>query len=361
MDTDPEYMAQALQLATRGHFSTSPNPRVGCILVKDGTVLAEGWHAVAGGPHAEIHALQQAGAAAEGATAYVTLEPCSHHGKTGPCCEALIKAGIKRVVYGMQDPNPQVSGDGLQTLRNAGIAVDGPLLERQAQALNPGFIKRMQTGLPFVRLKMAMSLDGRTAMASGESFWITGEPARQDVQRLRAQSCAIITAASTVLSDDAQLTVREEECLAALGARRPLRVLLDQHAHVGLGARIFDNAAPTLWCTGKPAPADLPAHIQHWQLPVQQHRADLRALLAELAHRGCNDVLVEAGATLAGAFLQEKLVDEMVIYMAPKLLGSTARPLFTLPFESMADAHNLKILDVRAVGDDWRFTIKPID
>lgn len=361
MGTDAEYMSRALQLAVRGHFSTSPNPRVGCVLVKNGTVIAEGWHAVAGGPHAEVHALQQAGAAAEGSTAYVTLEPCSHHGKTGPCCEALVQAGIERVVYGMQDPNPQVAGKGLQTLRDAGISVDGPLLEQQSQALNPGFIKRMQTGMPFVRLKMAMSLDGRTAMASGESFWITGEPARRDVQRLRAQACVVITAASTVLSDDAQLTVREQKYLAALGTRRPLRVLLDQHAHVSPTARIFDNAAPTLWCTSKPRPTDLPEHIQHWSLPVQQHRADLHALLAELARRGCNEVLVEAGATLAGSFLQEKLVNEMVIYMAPKLLGSTARPLFTLPFESMADAHNLKILDVRAVGDDWRFTIKPLD
>ncbi len=359
--TDQIHMAHALQLAARGQFSTQPNPRVGCVLVKNNTVIAEGWHAVAGGPHAEIHALQIAGTNATGATAYVTLEPCSHHGKTGPCCDALIQSGIARVVYGVQDPNPQVSGNGLQKLRDAGITVDGPLLEKQAQELNPGFIKRMQSGLPFVRVKMAMSLDGRTAMASGESQWITGEAARHDVQRLRAQSCAIITAASTVLSDNAQLTVRDQEYLAELGARRPLRVLLDQHAHLALDARIFDDQAPTLWCTSKPAPDNLPVHIQHWLLPVQHHRADLHALLAELARRGCNDVLVEAGARLAGSFLQEKLADEMLVYMAPKLLGSTARPLFTLPFDSMNEAHNLKILDVRAVGDDWRFTIKPLD
>ena len=358
---DQAHMAHALQLAARGQFSTQPNPRVGCVLVKNGSVIAEGWHAVAGGVHAEIHALQQTGINASGTTAYVTLEPCSHHGKTGPCCDALIQAGITRVVYGMQDPNPQVSGNGLQKLRDAGITVDGPLLEKQAQEMNPGFIKRMQSGLPFVRVKMAMSLDGRTAMTSGESQWITGEHARHDVQKLRAQSCAIITAASTVLSDNAQLTVRDQEYLAELGARRPLRVLLDQHAHLALDARIFDEQAPTLWCTNKPVSANLPAHIQHWQLPVQHHRANLYALLTELAQRGCNDVLVEAGATLAGSFLQEKLADEMIIYMAPKLLGSTARPLFTLPFDSMNEAHNLKILDVRAVGDDWRFTIKPLD
>ena len=361
MNTDLSYMAQAVQLAKQGLCSVSPNPRVGCVLVKDGAVIAQGWHIAAGGAHAEIHALQQAGANANGATAYVTLEPCSHHGKTPPCCDALIQAGIARVVYGMQDPNPQVSGAGLQKLRDAGIAVEGPVLEQPAQALNPGFIKRMRHGLPFVRIKMAMSLDGRTAMASGESQWITGAAARHDVQRLRAESCAIITAASTVLSDNAQLTVRDPQHLAALGARRPLRVLLDQHAHVALDARIFDDQAPTLWCTSKPAPANLPTHIRHWMLPVKQHRADLQALLTQLAELGCNEVLVEAGATLAGAFLQERLADEMIVYMAPKLLGSTARPLFTLPFESMNEAHNLTILDVRAVGDDWRFTIQPLD
>lgn len=359
--TDVQHMARALQLAHNGHYSTSPNPRVGCVITKNDKIIGEGWHAIAGGPHAEIVALQNAEGHTHGATAYVTLEPCSHHGKTGPCCETLIAAGITRVVYGMQDPNPQVAGQGLQKLRKAGIAVHGPLLETQARALNPGFIKRMETGLPFVRVKMAMSMDGRTAMASGESQWITGEAARQDVQKLRAQSCAIITAASTVLIDNAQLTVREPELLAALGSRRPRRVLLDQHAHITSDARIFDDTAPTLWCTSKAAPAALPSHIQHLPLPLQHHHADLRVLLAELAGRGCNDILVEAGATLAGAFLQEKLVDELIVYMAPKLLGSTARPLFTLPFEAMEEAHNLKILDVRAVGDDWRFTVKPLD
>jgi diaminohydroxyphosphoribosylaminopyrimidine deaminase/5-amino-6-(5-phosphoribosylamino)uracil reductase len=361
MNQDLIHMSAAIQLARRGWYSTSPNPRVGCILVKDCGVIAEGWHIRAGDKHAEIDALERAGAAASGATAYVTLEPCSHHGKTGPCVQALISAGIKRVVYGVQDPNPQVAGNGLQALRDAGITVDGPLMEQQASALNPGFNKRMNSGLPFVRLKMAMSLDGRTAMSSGESLWITGEAARQDVQHWRAQSCAIITAASTVLSDDAQLTVRNADYLAQLGTRRPLRVLLDQHAHVPRDARIFDCEAPTLWCTSKPATQDLPEHVQHCSLPLHDHRADLGALLAELGKRGCNEVLVEAGATLAGSFLQEKMVDEMIVYMAPKLLGSTARPLFTLPFESMSEAHNLKILDVRAVGDDWRFTIKPLD
>lgn len=347
-------MARALQLAVRGQFSTQPNPRVGCVLVKNGNVIAEGWHAVAGEAHAEMHALQQAGTNASGATAYVTLEPCSHHGKTGPCCDALIQAGVARVVYGMQDPNPLVSGNGLQKLRDANITVDGPLLETQAQKLNPGFIKRMQTGLPFVRVKMAMSLDGRTAMASGESKWITDEHARRDVQKLRAQSCAIISATGTILADNAQLTVREPDLLQALGNRRPLRVLLDQHASVSFSANIFDTAAPILWYTRKPKPADLPVHVEH-----RQSTADLHALLQELAQRGCNEVLVEAGSTLAGLFLQKQLVDEIIIYMAPKLMGNSAKPLFNLPLDTMDQTQNLTVTDVRAVGHDWRFTVIP--
>lgn len=362
MSADTGFMAIALQKAANGQYSTSPNPRVGCVLVKDGNVIAEGWHACAGGPHAEIHALQQAGEQARGATAYVTLEPCSHHGKTGPCCDALIAAGIERVAYGMQDPNPQVAGSGLQKLRDAGIAVEGPLLEQQARALNAGFVKRMETGLPFVRVKMAMSLDGRTAMASGESQWITGEAARRDVQRLRAQSCAIITAAGTVIIDDAQLTVREPALLEVMGERRPLRVLLDQHAHVAATAKIFDSNARTLWCTAKNATENLPSHVEHWQSHHHgdnAHPFDLQTLLQELVRRQCNEILVEAGSTVAGHFLQANLVDELIIYVAPKLMGSTARPLFSLPFDTMDEAMALTITDVRAVGNDWRFTATP--
>lgn len=362
---DARWMAQAITLAQRGLCSTSPNPRVGCVLVKDGMLLAEGWHIAAGGPHAEVHALQQAGEHAHGATAYVTLEPCQHHGRTGPCTEALIHAGIARVVYGMQDPNPQVAGQGIQRLHAAGIMVDGPLLASAAEALNPGFAKRMRSGLPFVRVKMAMSLDGRTAMASGESQWITGDDARRDVQHWRARSCAILTTAATALADQARLTVREPDCVTTLGKRRPLRVLLDAHARVARDAAIFSAEAPTLWCTFHPAPDDLPATVHRWQLPAgqvhAQPRADLHALLHMLAARGCNEVLVEAGATLAGALLQARLVDELLVYMAPTLLGSEARPLFTLPFSTMQEAQRLKILDVRAVGADWRFTLAPID
>lgn len=353
-------MTRALQLAERGLCSTSPNPRVGCVLVDAGDqVIAEGWHETAGAAHAEIHALQQAGEKARGATAYVTLEPCSHHGKTGPCCEALIAAGIARVVYGIQDPNPQVAGRGLQKLHDAGIAVDGPLLEKETRALNSGFIKRMRSGLPLVRVKMAMSLDGRTAMASGESQWITGAAARQDVQHWRARSCAIITSANTVLRDNARLTVRDADALQALHHRQPLRVLLDQRARVALDTPFFTDTTPVLWCTHQKPIATLPAHVTHCALPLKNNQLDLHALLAELGRRQCNEVLIEAGATLAGAFVQENLADELVIYIAPQLMGSSARPLLELPLESMNDAKKLHIVDARAIGDDWRFILRP--
>jgi diaminohydroxyphosphoribosylaminopyrimidine deaminase/5-amino-6-(5-phosphoribosylamino)uracil reductase len=359
-NADKQHMTRALQLAERGLCSTSPNPRVGCVIVdSSGICIAEGWHETAGAAHAEIHALQQAGEKARGAAAYVTLEPCSHHGKTGPCCEALIAAGIARVVYGMQDPNPQVAGRGLQKLRAAGIAVDGPLLEKEAQEINLGFIKRMQTGLPFVRIKMAMSLDGRTAMASGESQWITGAAAREDVQFLRARSCAIISSADTVLHDAARLTVRNSDALKQLNNRQPLRVLLDQHARVALDTPFFSDTTPSLWCTTQKPTNPLPAHITHCTLPLKENHIDLQALLSELAHRQCNEVLVEAGATLAGAFVKENLVDELIIYIAPQLMGSTARPLFDFQIDAMMDTKKLNIIDARAIGDDWRFILRP--
>lgn len=349
-------MAYALQLAERGLCSTSPNPRVGCVIAQEGNILGEGWHIKAGEAHAEIHALQQAGEKARGATAYVTLEPCSHHGKTGPCCDALITAGIARVIYGMQDPNPQVAGRGLQKLRDAGITVNGPLMEKEAATLNSGFIKRMKTGLPFVRIKMGMSLDGRTAMASGESQWITGIAARKEVQHWRARSCAIITTANTVLQDNARLTVRDVEAQKQLQQRQPLRVLLDQHAHVTHDAVFFADTTPVLWCTNKTIP-NIAAHITQHRLPLQNNYLNLHALLTELGHRQCNEVLVEAGATLAGAFVQQNLVDELIIYMAPILMGSAARPLFDVPINAMANTQKFNIVDARAIGDDWRFIL----
>ncbi|TNF08920.1 MAG: bifunctional diaminohydroxyphosphoribosylaminopyrimidine deaminase/5-amino-6-(5-phosphoribosylamino)uracil reductase RibD, partial [Gammaproteobacteria bacterium] len=296
-----------------------------------------------------------------GATAYVTLEPCSHQGRTPPCADALIKAGVSRVVYGMQDPNPNVSGRGLEALRQAGISVDGPVLEKEAAALNPGFIKRQQYGLPWVRVKLAMSLDGRTAMASGESQWITGPAARSDVQRLRARSSAIITGVGTVLHDNPALTVRPTELnlenAADIARDQPLRVVVDSQLRTPRDAQLLTDGGDTLV-----------ASVQNGHLPGAEvvvlddgnGQVDLRGLLKVLATSECNEVLVEAGAELAGAFIAAQLVDELIIYMAPKLLGNLARPLLALPLENMSEALSVKIVDIQPVGDDWRITAHPM-
>lgn len=360
-------MAQALRLAERGLYTTMPNPRVGCVLVKDGILVGEGWHVRAGEGHAEVNALAAAGENARGATAYVTLEPCSHTGKTGPCSHALVAAGVSRVVYAMEDPNPLVAGRGLDYLREADVQVDGPLLEDDARALNPGFIKRMERKLPFVRCKMGMSLDGRTAMASGESQWVTGKKARVDVQRLRARSCAIISGIDSVLMDNASLTVRVDELdlpnAEAAAAKQPLRVILDSKLRLSRKAKILVQETPILVVhNGSVEPDKLsgwPEHVEFIALPANDSRINLNALLSELAKRQCNEVLVETGATLAASFLRRGLVDEIVIYMAPKLLGSSARPLFDLPLATMSSALPLKISDMRAVGTDWRITATP--
>jgi len=364
---DAAFMARALRLAERGVFTTMPNPRVGCVLVKAGQVIAEGWHIRAGEGHAEVNALKAAGDNARGATAYVSLEPCSHTGRTGPCSQALINAGIARVVYAMEDPNPQVSGDGIAMLRAAGIQVDGPVLEDDARALNPGFVKRMERKLPLVRCKLAMSLDGRTAMQSGESKWITGPKARADVQRLRAHSCAIISGVDSLLQDNSSLTVRAEELglpnAQEAAAKQPLRVILDSRLRLPRNALLFKCASPILLVhndTAEPAlREDWPEFVELLALPAKDGRIDLNALLRELAQRQCNEVLVEAGATLAGSFLRRGLLDEIIIYMAPKLLGSNARPIFDLPLDTMSSSLALKIKDIRAVGRDWRITAVP--
>lgn len=356
---DTAWMARAVQLARRGWNTVTPNPRVGCVLVRDGQLVGEGWHCRAGEPHAEVHALRRAGDRADGATAYVTLEPCSHHGRTAPCADALVNAGVTRVVYGMLDPFPAVAGRGVERLRAAGIDVHGPVLEARVQGLNPGYIKRQRTGLPRLTVKLAMSIDGRTAMASGESQWITGPEARADVQRLRAASCAIITGIGTVLHDDARLTVREPalavECAAGPWLRQPLRVILDRQGQLPDNAALLRQPGPVLHVTTAAA-ASLP-DVEHWHLP-EQHDA-LRVLLGELAERGCNEVLVEAGPRLAGAFVAAGLVDELVLYIAFKLLGSNARPLLELPFEALAQSVPLTVTDGRAVGADWRLTLTP--
>ncbi|MET1078966.1 MAG: bifunctional diaminohydroxyphosphoribosylaminopyrimidine deaminase/5-amino-6-(5-phosphoribosylamino)uracil reductase RibD [Pseudomonas sp.] len=361
-------MARALELARKGLYSTHPNPRVGCVIVRDGRIVGEGWHARAGEPHAEVHALRQAGDKAAGATAYVTLEPCSHHGRTPPCADALIAARVSRVVVAMQDPNPQVAGRGLLRLMENGIAVHCGVLEGEARSLNAGFIKRMELGLPFVRVKLAMSLDGRTAMASGESQWITGPAARAAVQRLRARASVVLTGADTVLADGARLTVRPDELglnaeLTALAMTRPpVRVLVDGRLRVPLSAPFYQAGAALVATCAAASARDRFLEEGHELLavPGSKGHVDLRKLLAELAGRGCNEVLVEAGPRLAGAFARAGLVDEYQLFMAAKFLGSSARPLLDWPLARMAEAPALKIVDMRAVGDDWRITAVPV-
>ncbi len=353
---DAEFMARAIQLAKKGYYTTDPNPRVGCVIVKDHQIIAEGWHAQAGLGHAEVEALKRT-ADAKGATAYVTLEPCSHHGKTPPCCDALIKAQLARVVVAMQDPNPQVSGQGIARMRQAGIQVECGLLQADAEALNRGFIKRMRFGLPFVFSKLAMSLDGRTAMASGESKWITGDQARQDVQRLRAQSSAVLTGINTVLADNPAMNVRLNEAV-----EQPLRVVLDSSLQMPLNAKMLSLPGRTviLTCSTDQAKKQQlqSAGFEVYGLEAKNNRLDLTSVLSCLAELQVNTVMVEAGATLNGALLAEGLVDEWVLYMATVILGDEGRGLFKLPgLQSMADRKQLHLKDFRQLGADLRLTL----
>ncbi len=356
--SDHRHMARALQLAARGLFTTDPNPRVGCVLVRDGQVVGEGWHMRAGEQHAEVHALAQAGTRARGATAYITLEPCCHHGRTPPCTTALIDAGVVRVIAAMKDPNPLVAGNGLKALQLAGIETGSGLLAAEAVQLNPGFVKRMASGLPWVRCKLAMSLDGRTAMASGESRWVTGAAARCDVHRLRARSSAVLTGIDTVLADNPSLNVRLEE---AGEPRQPLRVVLDSQLRMPAGARMLGLPGATRILTVA-ADAQKAAALAHGEtavvtLPGQNGRLDLAAVMRYLGEQHMNEIHVEAGSTLCGALLQAGLVDELVIYLAPHLMGDAARGLFHLPgLERMEQRVKLNIKDIRAVGEDWRIT-----
>ena len=362
---DAHYMARALELARRGHYTTHPNPRVGCVIVRDGQIVGEGWHIRAGEPHAEVHALRAAGEQARGATAYVTLEPCSHHGRTPPCADALVNAGVARVVAAMQDPNPNVAGRGLQRLAQAGIATESGVLEGEARLLNQGFLKRMEHGLPYVRVKLAMSLDGRTAMESGESQWITGPAARSAVQRLRAQADVVLTGADTVLADNARLTVRADELgldaeqTALVMSRPPLRVLVDGRLRVPLDAPFF-KAGPALVATCMAVEEQYANGPECMIVAGDDGQVDLRRLLVALAARDVNEVLVEAGPRLAGAFARQGLVDEFQIFIAGKFLGSSARPLLDWPLAQMKDAPELKISEIRAVGDDWRVIAVPV-
>ncbi|MEW6119825.1 MAG: bifunctional diaminohydroxyphosphoribosylaminopyrimidine deaminase/5-amino-6-(5-phosphoribosylamino)uracil reductase RibD [Pseudomonadota bacterium] len=352
---DHAHMARALQLAERGLFTTPPNPRVGCVIVKDGRVIGEGWHERAGTPHAEIHALAQAGDAARGATVYVTLEPCSHHGRTPPCAEALISAGVARVVAAMTDPNPLVAGGGISMLTLAGIRADVGLMEAGARALNPGFISRMTRQRPWVRLKTAATLDGKTALENGASQWITSEAARADVQRLRAQASAILTGSGTVLADDPRMTVRDFEI-----GRQPLRVVVDSALATPPKAAILP--ALVACHTADPArrAALEAAGAEILELPAGNGRVDLDALLTLLAQRGVNELHVEAGAGLNGALLETGLVDEWIAYVAPMAVGDAARGLFaTSPLTTLAHASRFRLADVRQVGPDLRLTLLP--
>lgn len=365
-------MAYALQLARRGFYTTQPNPRVGCVLVREGRSVGEGWHRFAGQPHAERLALNQAGEAARGATAYITLEPCAHHGRTPPCADALVAAGVARVVAAMRDPNPLVAGAGLERLRAAGLSVEVGLLEEQARALNPGFVARMEQRRPFVRLKLASSLDGRTAMASGESRWITSAEARRDVHRYRAASSAVLSGVNTVLADDPSLDVRLP--LAELAGvqpgddlPRPLRVVLDSGLRLVPTARLLTLPGEVL-VLHQHGSADAAAGLRRRGARVQQvpgsadspARVDLTSVLSLLAQREVNELWIECGPTLAGAWLQAGLVDELVLYIAPHLMGDAARPLMTLPgLERMADRVGLDFLDVRHIGPDLRIIARP--
>jgi len=354
-------MTRALELARLGIYSTPPNPAVGCVLVRDGRVIGEGHHRSTGGAHAEVHAIEAAGEAARGATAYVNLEPCAHFGRTPPCTRALLAAGVARVVCALRDPDPRVAGGGLEELTRAGVAVESGLLASDAAELNRGFLRRMSSARPWVTLKIGASLDGRTALADGVSRWITGEAARADVQRLRARASAVVTGIGTVLADNPKLTVRDPG-LELLG-RRPLRVVLDSRLRIPVTARVLDESAPAIVFTTQAAP-DTSAFgersIRIETLPGRDGRIDLAALLDRLGALECNEILVEAGPALAGAFLEDRRVDEFVLYVAPCVLGDAARPMFRLPpLERMTDRYDFRVHDADRIGDDLRVVLRP--
>lgn len=364
---DNQMMSRAIQLARKGFYTTRPNPSVGCVIVKDNLIVGEGYHQRAGEPHAEVHALRMAGENARGATAYVTLEPCSHYGRTPPCALALINIGVKRVVVAVEDPNPQVGGRGIQMLRDAGIEVDVGLHRDEAYALNLGFMQRMEIGLPWVTVKLAASLDGKTALSNGVSKWITGTEARRDVQRLRLRSCALITGIETIFADDPFLNVRYQELGSVKDALdeesllQPLRVILDSRCRMTSSAALFAIESPILLVStlaySEEFKAQLPEHVTCLQLSAVDGRVSLAELLAYLG-QSCNQVLVEAGSTLAGAFLAEGLVNELVLYQAMKILGAKGRNLLELPdYQAMSDIPAVTPTDVRKLGADTRIIL----
>lgn len=357
---DHRFMTRALQLAALGLNTTTPNPRVGCVVVRDGVIVGEGWHRRTGEPHAEVHALREAGQVASGATVYVTLEPCSHFGRTPPCADMLVVAGVSRVVAAMQDPNPVVGGRGLSQLREAGIQVECGLMEVQARTLNVGFVSRMTRNRPWVRMKIAASLDGKTALNNGASQWITGADARRDGHRWRARSCAVLTGIGSVLSDNPQLNVRDIETI-----RQPLRVVVDSKLQIPLDAKVLadgnvlvataeNDAAKSEALTGR--------GVKVVVLPNQQGKVDLAKLMSALADYGINEVLVEAGEKLNGSLLDAGLVDELIIYLAPHLLGSNAQGMFNLPeLSSLQDKKELRIRDLNLIGGDIRILAEVVN
>ncbi len=355
---DSAHMARALQLAARGRFSAHPNPMVGCVIVRGGAVVGEGWHALAGEAHAEINALEAAGDAARGATVYVTLEPCAHHGKTPPCADALVEAGVSRVILAMQDPYDAVAGRGLARLLEAGIDTEVGLMQSAAAALNQGFIARVTRGRPFVRLKVAASLDGATAMTCGESQWISGPEARHDVQALRARSGAILTGIGTVLADDPLLTVRDIDTRG----RQPLRVVLDSRLRMPPQARMLTQPGETLVCCTEGGNGASLAAAGAGVMVFGAHGdvVNVFEVLAALGELEINEVLVEAGHRVAGYLLEKDLIDELVIYQSPHIMGSNTRGMFATPaWEALADRRSLTIKDVRRIGDDTRITARP--
>ena len=355
--TDHLHMAHALRLAERGAYTTKPNPMVGCVIAHGEEIVGEGFHQRAGEAHAEVFALQAAGQRAKSATAYVTLEPCAHTGRTGPCADALMAAGITRVVAAMRDPFPQVDGAGFDKLRAAGITVESGLMEAQARQLNRGFLSRVERGRPWVRIKLGASLDGRTAMANGDSKWITGEASRLDVQKWRARAGAILTGANTVLIDDPSLTVRLGDGTPFVP---PLRVVLDPGLATVARGKVRDASAPTLYLHAPDAKPPRELEVQRAVAPVIAGRFDLEAVLRLLAERDVNEVQVESGATLAGAFLAAGLADEVLLYIAPVLLGEKARPLFAgLGIETLAQKLQLELVEARAIGEDQRLLLRP--
>lgn len=378
-DFDRSAMARALELAGRGLETTHPNPRVGCVIALDENIVGEGWHERAGEPHAEVNALRAAGAKAVGATAYVTLEPCSHQGRTPPCVDALLAARVARVVFALEDPNPRVSGQGAQTLRRAGVAVESDLMAAEAAELNPGFLKRMRCGRPWVRVKLAMSLDGRTALANGASQWITGPAAREDVQHWRARSSAILTGIGTVFADDPRLNVRLPDPPSGRPRLQPLRVVLDSGLQTPPGARMLTSGGPVLIMTAaKPGEEEAGFAARRAELvrraveiesvPASSPnpaagahaRLSLPDVLDRLGRREINELWVEAGARLAGALLREGLIDELIIYIAPKLLGPQARPLIEMSeLRNLQDALHFTVLEHRQIGEDVRLRLRP--